>query len=149
MKRLSIPREAWVHTYIYHGQKKYIPTKKAERKTELEPFVKALTKFIRANDPCIVVGMGRLCAEIMLEQGLTATTILGKRVGTYWMPRLDFTRAGIDKVWITYSPEAALFDPRLVVSMSRVIGKAARECGIEIKLNTEIAMFDWMKLGYI
>jgi hypothetical protein len=133
VKRLSIPRESWVHTYCFFGQKKQLPTKKLERRKLLVPSIEDLKKFIEVHQPCVVVGMGQLACECF-----TGASLLKKKAGTSWDSRLMD-----DKVWISQSTDAALFDPQLAVPISRVLGKAAMQAGINIKLNTDLTMFDW------
>src|SRR5215831_8390680 len=60
LKRMSLPRESWTHTYCYHGEKREIPSKKKERLTFLRDSLTSVNKFLIANRPCIIVGMGKL-----------------------------------------------------------------------------------------
>jgi hypothetical protein len=139
IKRLSIPRHAWVHTYCYDGNNpKSIPTQKWKRKTFLAPYIEKLLDFISLNSPCTIVGMGKLAMECMLGDSL-----LKKKAGTYWRPNIPFTKLGVERVWITRSPDAALFNPELAVSLSRCIGKAALEANIDIKIDYTLPMFDF------
>lgn len=140
IKRLSIPRESWVHTYCFLGQKKQLPKKKKERKDFLQQDMERVVEIVEMNLPCVVVGMGKLASECLLDN---APSILKKRAGTVWDTNSRFAKLGIERAWISYSTDAALYDPVLAVGISRVIGKAAREAGIEIQLNQDLKMFDW------
>lgn len=141
INRLSIPRDRWVHTYCYEGKASDIPTKAWERKTWIEPHLDALLDFMMFHKPCSVVGMGKLAAEC-----LTKGSLFKRRVGAYWGVKPRYRQVGIDHAWITYMPDAALFDPRLFVDMTRIIGKAAREADIEIEINYQLPIFrNWHK----
>lgn len=141
INRLSIPRDRWVHTYCYEGKARDIPTKAWERKDWLEPHVEALLDFMLANKPCSVVGMGKLAAEC-----LTKGSLLKKRAGTFWGVKPRFFLAEIDHAWICQAPDAALYDPGLFVDITRILGKAAREANIDIKINYELPVFrNWHK----
>lgn len=141
INRLSIPRERWVHTYCYEGAAKQVPTKVWERKKFLEPHIEALVDFMIRNRPCSVVGMGRLSAEC-----LTKGSMLKKRAGTFWGVKPKFRQADVDHAWITYTPDSALYDPGLFVDITRILGKAAREADIEIKIDYELLVFkNWHK----
>jgi hypothetical protein len=91
------------------------------------------------NVPCVVIGMGKLSSEI-----LAGGSLLKKKVNTYWNPNIIiFWSLGIDKVWITYNPDAALYNPELLVGMSYVFGHAAREANIPVKFDYELKMFNF------
>lgn len=139
---MGIPREDWVHTYCFSGaNKKQIPTIKQERLAYLEPHKERLVDTIRMNIPCVVIGMGKLSSEI-----LAGGSLLKKKVNTYWNPNIvAFWKLGIEKVWITYSPDAALYSPDLVVGMSYVFGEAAIEANIPVKFDYTLPMFDFSK----
>lgn len=96
--------------------------------------------FIQLNEPCVVVGMGKLSMECLL-----GASLLNRKAGTCWTPNLAFTRLGIEKVWITNSTDAALFNPVMAVSISRILVKAAEEADIEPKIDYSLPMFDFIK----
>jgi uracil-DNA glycosylase family 4 len=137
VRRLSIGREDWVHTYCYDGLNP-IPTKKFERRDFLAGHIASLLDFLRINQPCVVVGLGKLTTECLI-----GVSLISKRVGTYWRPTIPYARIGVKKVWIAYNPDAALYDPLLYVDISRVIGLAAIEANIPIKIDHTLPMFDW------
>jgi hypothetical protein len=143
MQKLSIDREDWVHTYAFQGSwSAKIPTNKRRRKMYLAENIHMdrLVDIIRLNSPCSVVGMGRLSCEV-----LTGGSILSKKVGADWDSGFPIAmrKIGVEKVWITYSPDAALYDPGLVVDISRVLGHAAMESNIKIEINRGLKLFDW------
>jgi hypothetical protein len=142
LKRMGIKREDWVHTYCFGGaNKNQIPTTKEERRAYLAPYKERLVDTIQMNVPCVVIGMGKLSSEI-----LAGGSLLKKKVNTYWHPNIiAFRGLGIDKVWITYGPEAALYNPELLVGMSYVIGEAAIEANITIKFDYTLQIFDFSK----
>lgn len=140
IKRLSIPRDRWNHTYCFTGQKKQLPTKKKDRKLLLAADMQRLIDVVKANQPCVLVGMGKLTCECLLDD---APSVLKNWAGTRWGTNQTFSKLGIRTAWISYTTDAALFDPELSVGISRVIGKAAAEAGIPIKINTNLSMFDW------
>lgn len=142
VRRLSIPREKWNHTYCFMGQKKQIPTKKKLRQTFLAADMVRLRDFLGRNQPCVVVGLGNLTCECLLDG---APSTLKKKEGWSWNTRSRLFKMGIEKAWVSYSPDAALFDASLCVNISRTIGHAARQAGIDIKLNNELKSFDWSK----
>lgn len=133
IERLNIPRDRWVHTYCYEGNKKSIPNKKAERRAFLEPHIEALEDFIEANSPCSLVGMGKLAAEV-----LVGGSVLKRLVGARWNTKMRFTRLGVETVGITYMPDAALHSPDLCVPISRMIVWMVREIGIEPVINYQL-----------
>jgi hypothetical protein len=47
------------------------------------------------------------------------------------------------KVWVTYSPDAALFDPGLTVNIYGVLWHAALSAGLSPEFNIQSKMFDW------
>jgi uracil-DNA glycosylase family 4 len=129
---LTIDRTDWVHDYCYMGAKKNLPTKKVERLTMLSGDIQRLDSSIELNRPCVIVAMGRLACEV-----LVGASLIKSRAGTCW----HTDKYG--KVWVTYPPDAALFDPSLSVDISAVLAKAAEVAGIEVKDNLKIPMFDW------
>lgn len=136
IKRLSIPRDRWIHTYVFEGNIEHIPSKVWERKKFLEPHIEALKDFMVSNKPCSVVGMGKLASEC-----LTKGSVLKKRVGTYWGVKPRFMEAGVKHAWITNVPDAGLYDPSLLVDITRILGKAAREAQIDIKIDYQLPMY--------
>jgi hypothetical protein len=138
VKRLSIPREVWNHTYCFTGQKKQLPTKKKDRVEFLDSHMRKLKEVIRVNSPCVVVGSGKITCEC-----LTGSSVLKRRAGTRWKTNLTFSRAGVKKVWIMHNTDAALYDPDLIVSMTRVLWKAATEAGIPTQIDYDLKMFDF------
>lgn len=139
---MGIAREDWVHTYCFSGaNKKQIPTIKEERKAYLAEHKERLVNTIQMNTPCVVIGMGKLSSEV-----LVGGTLLKKTVNTYWHPDIiAFRKLGIYKVWITYGPDAALYNPELLVGMSYVVGEAALEAGITVKFDYTLKCFDFSK----
>jgi hypothetical protein len=139
---LSIKREDWIHTYAYDGdiRTKPIPTQKLERKEFFVPQVNGLIEIIQLNQPCIIIGMGKLPMECLLGESL-----LNKKVGADWRPIRQFRDIGINKVWITHNPDAALFDPVLAVDLSWIIYRAALEANIPTKIDHNLKLFDWSK----
>lgn len=132
LARLSIPRESWVHTYCYQGDKEELPKKKQDRLDKMAPDLLKAKEFIRLNQPCVVLGLGRIACEF-----LTGASIISTRAGTCWKtPKYG-------KVWITNSPDAALFDPGMVVDIYGVIAKAAEAANIPTKFDPTIPLFDW------
>jgi hypothetical protein len=133
LRRHSINREDWVHTYCFSGTKESLPGRKKDRLQEILPDLRKAEEFIRLNQPCVVVGFGSLPCEF-----LTGAGVLSTKAGTWW----DTKKFG--RVWITHSPEAALYKPDLVVQISRTIRRAAEQAGIETK-PADIPMFKWVE----
>jgi hypothetical protein len=132
LRRMSLARGSWSHTYVYKGSKDDLPGKKKERLTFLTDHLTQVNEHINHHLPCVIVGMGKLACEY-----LTGHSKLIDRAGTCW-------RTGLyGDVWITYSPDAALFDPVLCVSLYGVLFKAAESAGIEPKFDPSVPMFDW------
>jgi hypothetical protein len=136
--RLSIPRDRWICTYCFKGVKKSIPTKKKERIKFLSDNMQQLGELIRINRPCAAVVLGQLGCECF-----TGASRLDTRSDTCWPPNRFFREMGLKRIWVASSPDAALFDPVLCVSISRVIGKAAIQAGIEVKMNYDLEMFNF------
>ena len=132
INRLSIPREAWVYDYCCLEDKEHLPKKKKERLMTLSSNIRRVHERIRLNEPCVIVGMGKLPCEV-----LTDASLVTSKAGTCWRTK-DF-----GKVWITYSPDAALFDPVLIVDIYGVLANAAKAAGIEIEFNPYVPMFNW------
>lgn len=132
ISRLSIERKDWVHTYCFSGDKAMLPKQKKKRLDALSLDRRKLHLFIDVNQPCVVVGLGRLACEI-----LTGASLINSKAGTCWtVPKLG-------RVWICYGPDAALYDPGMAVEIYGILAKAAEAAGIETKFNREVAMFDW------
>jgi hypothetical protein len=139
VRRLSIGREQWVQTYCYPKNRKTLPTVKWKREKVLAPYVDLLMETIRRNEPCVIVGMGKLASEVLL-----GVIQIKKVTGTQWRPKLAFARLeGHDRIWIVHSPNAALFDPNLAVEISQVIWQAGMEAGIRTELDHSIKLYDW------
>lgn len=139
VKRLSIPRESWTHTYFFDGNKTIIPTVKWKRRDYLMPHLDNLVEFINLNQPCVVVGMGKLCAEAMIGK-----SILKKAAGTYWDSKTVLKqKAKLYKVWISHTTDAALYNPELAVGITRIIWRAAMEAGIETKIDYSLTFPDF------
>jgi hypothetical protein len=146
LDRLSIPRTGWVHSYCYRGQKKELPTTKKERSKALEQWMVALALFIRKeaeevpNRQLEALALGRLACEC-----LTGSSEIGKKAGTCWKPRQEWREIGLKRIWISYSTDAALFDPGLTPAIYGVIAAAARTAGFGIcsKTPQELTPFDW------
>lgn len=93
------------------------------------------------NSPCVIIGMGKLSSEI-----LAGGALLSKKINAYWEPNIIALRGlGIDRVWITYGIEAALYNPELLVGMSYVFCNVAEEANIPIKLDYTLPMYDFSK----
>jgi hypothetical protein len=133
-KRLSIPRESWSPVYCYDFRKKEeLPKTKKERSKVVSKKLEVIEpKPDESSYPYVLVGLGEFACEYLL-----GASRVGTKAGTYW----DTKKYG--KVWISWSPDRALYDPGLVVQISRVIRLAAREAGIETKFNPNIPMFQW------
>jgi hypothetical protein len=131
VNRLSIPRSDWVHDYCCLN-KEGLPKKKKERQKALAPNIESLQHNIRLREPCIIVGMGKLPCEV-----LTGASLVSTKAGTCWKTK------NYGKVWITYSPDAALFDPALTVDIYGVLAKAARAAGIATRFDKSVKMFSW------
>ena len=132
IRRLSIRREDWVHDYCFIGIKGQLKKKKKERQLQLADDMRRLDVKIHANDPCVVVGMGKLSCEV-----LTGASLVSAKAGTCW----NTEKYG--KVWVTYSPDAAMFDPTVVVDIYGVLANAAKAAGIETQLDLSVPMFNW------
>lgn len=141
IRRLSIPRDRWVHTYCYEGNKKSIPSKLWKRKGFLDPHVDALLDFATKNSPCSVVAMGKFSTEVLIGGSL-----LKRKVGAEWDTRPKFRKIGIEKAWVTYMPDAALYSPDLVVDITRMLMCAAHEAHIKTKIDYSLPVFrNWYK----
>ena len=132
LRRHSINREDSVDAFCFLGTQESLPGRKKNRLREIFPDLSKADEFIRLNQPCVVVGFGRL------PEFLTGASVLSTKAGTWW----DTKKFG--RVWITHSPEAALYKPDLVVQISRVIKFAAGQAEIETKPNN-IPMFRWVE----
>lgn len=84
--------------------------------------------------------MGRLACECLI-----GTSAITKRAGTCWKPRKEWIESGFKRVWVSFSPEAALFDPGVAVSITGTIAAAAKATGfvVSTKPQEEVPMFDW------
>jgi hypothetical protein len=82
--------------------------------------------------------MGKLSMECLL-----GASLLNRKAGTCWTPNLSFTRAGVNKVWITNSTDAALYNPVMAVGISRILVRAAVEADLEPKIDYTLTMFDF------
>ena len=135
LKRLSIPRDAWVHLWVYPEREiRDIPSKKAAREKFLAPHINKLEEEILLHSPSVLVGLGRLACEF-----LTGTPVLKNKAGTCWSNR----RLSDKKVWIGYSPVATLFDPNLYVDVTGVIANACQRAGIPTHFDPNVPIFDW------
>src|SRR5262249_53123562 len=124
LRRMSLSRQTWTHAYCFRGDKKDIPSKKKERLGFLADHLTAVNQLISANQPCVVVGLGKLACEY-----LTGHSVISDRAGTCW------PTANHGRVWITYAPDAALFDPVLCVSIYGVLFKAAEKANLNPKFD--------------
>jgi hypothetical protein len=88
------------------------------------------------NQPVSVVGMGKLSAECLIKG-----SVLKYKTGSCWGVKPRYRQAGVDHAWITYVPDAALYDPALFVDITRVLGKAALEAGIPIEINYQLPIY--------
>ena len=131
MARLSIERTDWVHTDC-DPEGRQLGGKKEHRLEMLD--TKAIYARIDLHQPCVVVGMGRLSCEF-----LTGASLISRRAGTCWFNDI------LDEVWICYSPDAALRDPKETVGIYGVLAKAAEKAGIETRFNPEAKMSSWDK----
>jgi hypothetical protein len=145
---LSLQRgKHWTHSYCFRDQKKFVPTVKEERKRYLTDAMARLHSEMeearRRFGALVVVGLGKLSCECLLD-----ATDLNAKAGTYWknVRRMWFDIV-TDRIWIANSTDAALFDPVLIVEITRVLAKAAEQAGIEIRLRgpDELPVFDWSK----
>jgi hypothetical protein len=86
-----------------------------------------------------MIGLGKVSCEC-----LTGSSELKKRSGTSWKVK-SLWKDLTERAWVTYSPEAALFDSVLEVDIAKVIGSAAKKVGIELRLknNEELPPFDY------
>ena len=126
--RHSIPRTDWIHVYCHDG-KVALPKKKEIRMAVMTKGLEDAKAKIEAAKPYVLVGLGRLPCEV-----LTIASILSTKAGTCWETKLW------GKVWISYSPDAALYNPGLIVQISRIIKYAAQDAGIETK-PVQVPMF--------
>jgi hypothetical protein len=141
VRRLSIKREQWSQAFCYPKNRKHLSTRKWLREKELEPYVEKLVETIRRNEPCVIVGMGKLASEVLL-----GITMIKKVTGTKWRSKLRFARMeGHEALWITHSPNAALFDPNLAVEISQVVWQAALEAELPAELDHSIKLLSWEK----
>jgi hypothetical protein len=143
INRLSIPKDKWMFGYCFEGNKKQLPTKKVERQTFLVPHLKLLQGRVTVAKEQFgdirLIGLGKLACEC-----LTGSSELKKRSGTSWKVK-TLWQALTERAWVTYSPEAALYDSVLEGDIARVIGNAAMKVGIELrfKTNDELPPFDY------
>ena len=139
LDRLSISRDAWVHTYVSQDAA-VLPTTKAERLEYLDEYRKDLLQFLYQHRPFKVICMGKLACEALLDVSSNKY-----KIGLYEEPLYSFVQAGAKRVWITYTPDAALFDPEKVVDISRVVWRACIQAGIECRIDYSLPMYDWSK----
>lgn len=141
IRRLSIDSNQWKFGYCFEGQKKSLPTHKRERQVMLKTHLARLHERMRIAKeelgPMQIIGAGRLACECF-----TGSTELKKRSGTTWRPLAKWKDI-VDKVWICYSPDAALFDAGLAVEITGVLANAAKKAGVSTKTNLSLPMFDW------
>jgi hypothetical protein len=76
--------------------------------------------------------MGKVACELT-----TGASLLSTRVCTCW-PTEKFGR-----VWVTYSPDQALYNANLYVDIMAVIQAAAMAAQLDPKPNPKIPKFDW------
>jgi hypothetical protein len=129
--RWSIKREDWHELYCYNVKIKAAIPKKKQDRLAMPDLVKAEDN-IKATSNYLVIGLGKHSCEF-----LTGASLLNSRVGGCWNTKK------FGEVWITYSPDAALYDPNLVVPIFGVIGMAAEEAGIKVKADPKVPMFTW------
>ena len=131
LERQSIPRDRWRHGYCFKGAKKSLPTKKRERQKALEASLGELHDEISAAKrdfgELALVGVGRLACE-----SLTGASVLKDYSGTTWPLSPSWRDLGLDKVWISQSTDAALYNPTLSVEISGTLLAAAKKVGIPI-----------------
>jgi|SRR5271165_1054780 len=141
VRRLSIDRTQWVKTYCYPKNRKTLPKKKRERQKRLAPYVDRLVEFIEYNEPCVLIGMGKLSSEVLL-----GVTMIKKVTGSKRRTQLPFMlMENHREAWIVDSPNAALFDPNLAVNISQIIWAAALEAGLPAEIDYNVRLFDWSK----
>ena len=134
--KLSIKREDWFHLYCC-PKDKTLSKKKDLRRIELRGDLEKVKEEIAKAGEHIIVGLGRLPCEV-----LTGASILSSKAGACW----DTKKWGT--VWISYSPDAALYDPGLIVQISRTIMLAANQAGLDPKPAPNIPMFPFEEYEY-
>ena len=74
--------------------------------------------------------MGKLAAEV-----LVGGPYAHKKIGAWWEPKWQpfGEKLGIKKVWLTYTAEAALYDPNLAVDITGILDDACEHAGIPTK----------------
>jgi len=141
MDRLSIPRDGWEHTYVYPKIKDHIPTTKANRWQFLQEYLVQLRRKIDEVAPAELIAMGGLACEVF-----TGVSRVAAKQGTCWRFRKEWWNwTNLQRVWVSYAPDACLFTPEFQGDIVGVVAAACRGSGIEYKvkpLNQTIA-FDW------
>ncbi len=140
LDRISIPRDSWEHTYIYSRTKNNIPTKKLDRWNFLNAGMLDLRYQISNYQPTEIVAMGGLACEI-----LTGASRVSDREGTCWKFRREWQDLELKRVWVSYAPDAALFEPGLMCNIIGVLATAGKAAGLNVRpkpLN-ETLVFDW------
>jgi hypothetical protein len=152
INRLSIPRQQWAFGYCFEGSKKQMPmeaSKKAQRQVFLKPHLEKLAGRIAIAKQEMgglqIVGLGRLSCEC-----LTGSSELKKKACTSWKVNKLWEQL-VERAWVTYSTEAALFNCGLYVDIGAVLAAAATKAGIEIRMkdNNELTPFDWSPYEHI
>jgi hypothetical protein len=85
--------------------------------------------------PGTLVGLGWMPCELLTGKGKTK---LKDKVGTKW----SYVGDGniVRTAWITYDPDACLYDPALVVDIAAVIVAAVKEAGISMHVSKNEAL---------
>ena len=82
--------------------------------------------------------MGKMACEAFLGGKQTKD-----REGAKWQPVEKVLRDYIKQIWVSYAPGYSLQDPSEIVTLYRVLFKAAEDAGLNPKFNPNVKMFEW------
>jgi hypothetical protein len=88
----------------------------------------------------VIIGFGWVSCDLLFRVGKSK---MNSRIGCKWIVE------GYDnperRAWLTYDPNAALFDPNLVCDIAGTIVTAAKEDGHTIRINKSVKPYNWEK----
>jgi uracil-DNA glycosylase family 4 len=141
VRRMSLSSE---QVYLDYVLKCYPKANKAfGRKADRSAFIHACSVYrvatLQSIRPTDIVVMGSVACETFLH-----ASKVSQLEGTWWVPLEPQVReAGVERVWVSFSPAYAIEKPAESPAIYRVIFEAARRIGLNPKTNPNIKPFDY------
>jgi hypothetical protein len=132
MLRLILARYGIYEGYRMDFCYQETPPSKAKDRVDLLMAARTRLEGVWLQQPGTIVGLGWMPCELLTGKGKTK---LKDKVGTKWSYVNNACTA-----WITYDPDACLFDPALVVEIAAVLVAAGREAGISMRVSKNEAL---------